>query len=258
MKVVLFAGGKGTRISEESHLRPKPMIEIGGKPMLWHIMKIYSAYGINEFIICLGYKGTFIKEYFFNYFMYSADCTVDLANNNVEVHNKSAENFKITLVDTGLETLTAGRLKRVQKYVGNEDFMLTYGDGLADVNITELMQFHKENDKICTMTAIQQRSRFGVMDLDENSIIQNFIEKPKNDGSWINGGFFVLKPEVFNYLDDNADNVMWEGQPLEDLAKHREIIAHRHTGFWKCMDTLRDKNDLEKMWNNNPEWKVWE
>ena len=257
MKVVLFAGGKGTRISEESHLKPKPMIEIGGKPILWHIMKIYSAHGINEFVICLGYKGTFIKNYFLNYFMYNADCTVDLANNNVEVHNQNAENFKISLVDTGLDTLTGGRLKRIQKYVDGEDFMLTYGDGVANVDITALIDFHKKNDKICTMTAIQPGSRFGVLDMDENGVVQKFAEKPKEDGNWINGGFFVLKPEVFDYLHDDADDVMWEAQPLSDLANDKQIVAFKHNGFWKCMDTLRDKNDLEDMWNDNPAWKVW-
>ncbi len=258
MKVVLFAGGKGTRISEESHLRPKPMIEIGGKPILWHIMKTYSHYGINEFVICLGYKGTYIKDYFINYFMYNADCTIDLSNNNVEVHNGKAENFIITLVDTGLETLTAGRLKRVRKYVENEDFMLTYGDGVADINVAELLKFHKENNKICTMTAIQQRSRFGVINMGENNVINGFTEKPQDDGQWINGGFFVLKPEIFKYLDENSDQMMWEEKPLGSLANDREIVAYRHQGFWKCMDTLRDKNDLEEMWNNNPAWKVWE
>lgn len=257
MKVVIFAGGKGTRISEESHLKPKPMIEIGGKPILWHIMKIYSAYGINEFVICLGYKGTYIKEYFLNYFMYNADCTIDLANNQVEILNQFAENFKITLVDTGLETLTAGRLKRVQQYVDGEDFMLTYGDGVADVNISKLIEYHKKNNKICTMTAIQPGSRFGVMDMDSENVIQNFVEKPKDDGVWINGGFFVLKPDVFKYLHNDADLVMWEAQPLSDLANDRQIVAYKHTGFWKCMDTMRDKEELEKMWNQQPAWKVW-
>lgn len=257
MKVVLFAGGKGTRISEESHLRPKPMIEIGGKPILWHIMKIYSAHGINEFVICLGYKGTFIKDYFLNYYMYNTDCTVDLENNSVEVHNSKAENFKITLVDTGLETLTAGRLKRVQKYVDGSDFMLTYGDGVADVNITELLEFHKKNGKVCTMTGIQPGSRFGVLEMNENNEVLNFAEKPKDDGNWINAGFFVLKPEVFDYIAGGSDQMMWEQQPLNDLAKSNEIVVYKHHGFWKCMDTLRDKNDLEKMWQNGAEWKIW-
>ena len=188
------------------------MIEIGGKPILWHIMKIYSAHGINEFVICLGYKGTYIKDYFLNYYMYNTDCTVDLENNSVEVHNSMSENFKITLVDTGLETLTAGRLKRVQQYVDGEDFMLTYGDGVADVNISELLEYHKKKGKVCTMTGIQPGSRFGVLDMDENNVVRNFAEKPKDDGNWINGGFFVLKPEVFDYIADGSDQMMWEAQ----------------------------------------------
>jgi glucose-1-phosphate cytidylyltransferase len=257
LKVVIFAGGKGTRISEESHLKPKPMIEIGGKPILWHIMKIYSAHGINEFVICLGYKGIMIKEYFLNYFIYNTDCTVDLATNEVEVHNKHAENFKITLVDTGLDTLTAGRLKRVQQYVDGEDFMLTYGDGVADVDITALIKYHKANNKICTMTAITPGSRFGVMDIGDQNVIKHFTEKPKDDGNWINGGFFVIKSDVFDYLHDDADEVMWEGQPLADLAADGEIVAFKHPGFWKCMDTMRDKNDLEELWDTKPAWKVW-
>ncbi|MCX6352719.1 MAG: glucose-1-phosphate cytidylyltransferase, partial [Bacteroidetes bacterium] len=191
MKVVIFAGGKGTRISEESHLKPKPMIEIGGKPILWHIMKIYEAYGHHEFIICLGYKGYVIKEYFMNYFLHNADITLDLGNNKMEVHNSKSENFKVTLVETGLETMTAGRLKRVQKYTGNEDFMLTYGDGVANVNLDELLKFHQQNNKIATMTAIQPGSRFGVMDIAENGEVKAFREKPKDDGAWINGGFFI-------------------------------------------------------------------
>lgn len=257
MKVVLFAGGKGTRISEESHLKPKPMIEIGGKPILWHIMKIYSSYGINEFIICLGYKGTVIKDYFLNYYMYNTDCTVDLSNNSVEVHNSNAENFKISLVDTGLETLTAGRLKRVQKYIGNEDFMLTYGDGVADVNIDLLLEFHRKHSKVCTMTGIQPGSRFGVLDMNEKNEVLHFAEKPKDDGNWINAGFFVLSPKVFDYIAEGWDNMMWEEQPLKDLAKAGEIVVYKHTGFWKCMDTLRDKNDLEKMWQEGAKWKLW-
>lgn len=257
MKVVLFAGGKGTRISEESHLKPKPMIEIGGKPILWHIMKIYSAHGINEFVICLGYKGTYIKDYFLNYYMYNTDCTVDLATNSVEVHNSMSENFKITLVDTGLETLTAGRLKRVQKYVDGEDFMLTYGDGVANVDISALLDYHNKHGKVCTMTGIQPGSRFGVLEMNDNNEVLNFAEKPKDDGNWINAGFFVLKPEVFDYIAEGSDNMMWEQQPLNDLAKAGEITVYKHHGFWKCMDTLRDKNDLEKMWQQGAQWKIW-
>ena len=258
MKVVIFAGGKGTRISEESYLRPKPMIEIGGHPILWHILKIYTAQGVNEFIICLGYKGAMIKEYFINYFMYNSDLTIDLADNSVDVHSSKSEKFKVTLVDTGLETLTAGRLKRVHKYIGDEDFMLTYGDGVADVDVKKLIKFHQEQNKVCTMTAIQSGSRFGIMDLDDNDRVKDFIEKPKDEGTWINGGYFVMKPAVFNYLHDDADQMMWENQPLEDLARDGELVAYKHTGFWKCMDTLRDKNDLEKLWNTDPKWKLWQ
>ncbi len=257
MKVVLFAGGKGTRISEESHLKPKPMVEIGGKPILWHIMKIYSSFGHNEFIICLGYKGYVIKEYFMNYFLHNSDLTLDLKNNQVEVHDSKSEPFKVTLVETGLETMTAGRLKRIQKYIGNEDFMLTYGDGVAKIDLDALVKHHKENNKIATMTAIQPGSRFGILNIGADSNVKSFTEKPKEDGAWINGGFFVLKPEVFNYLHDDADDIMWERQPLEDLAKDGQLGAYKLNDFWKCMDTLRDCLDLNEMWEENPEWKVW-
>lgn len=257
MKVVLFAGGKGTRISEESLLRPKPMIEIGGKPILWHIMKMYAAYGHNEFIVCCGYKGWMIKEYFVNYFLHNSDMTVDLSNNNLEIHNSNSENFKITLVDTGLETMTAGRLKRVLKYTNNEPFMLTYGDGVSDVNINELIDFHKQKGKICTMTTIQAGSRFGVVNVTENGDVNGFVEKPQDDGTWINGGFFVIQPEIANYLNYDADDMMWERKPLDDLASDGQIAAFRHRGFWKCMDTLRDKEQLEEMWENKPLWKSW-
>lgn len=257
MKVVIFAGGKGTRISEESHLKPKPMIEVGGKPILWHILKIYEAYGHKDFIICLGYKGYVIKEYFYNYFIHNTDVTIDLATNQVEVHKTKSESFKITLVDTGLETMTAGRLKRVQEYVGNEDFMLTYGDGLCNINMHEQLEFHKKSGKICTMTIVQPGSRFGMMDVDENNIVKRFMEKPKEDGAWINGGFFICKPQVFNYLNNNADKIMWERQPLEDLTRDGQLAAYKFRGFWKCMDTLRDNLDLNEMWENQPLWKVW-
>lgn len=257
MKVVIFAGGRGTRIAEESTLRPKPMIEIGGKPMLWHIMRIYAAYGHTEFIICLGYKGWMIKEYFVNYFMHNADMTVDLANNQVEIHQNNAEPFKISLIDTGLETMTAGRLKRVLPYTNNETFMLTYGDGLSNVNINELIRFHQESGKIATMTAIQANSRFGIINMEDNGQILSFEEKPKDSGTWINGGFFVLNPEIKHYLHDDADTIMWERQPMYDLAKDLQIAAYRHHDFWKCMDTLREKEELEMMWDNNPKWKVW-
>lgn len=257
MKVVLFAGGRGTRISEESSLRPKPMIEIGGKPLLWHIMKIYAAYGHTEFVICLGYRGWMIKEYFVNYFMHNADVTVDLSNNSLEVHQTFAEPFKISLIDTGLDTMTAGRLKRVLPYVGNETFMLTYGDGVADVNIDELVKFHKSTGKICTMTAIQATSRFGVIKMEDNGNIQSFEEKPEDSGTWINGGFFVIEPEIAKYLHNDADSMMWERQPMDDLARDGQIAAYRHHEFWKCMDTLRDKEELEYLWHNDPLWKKW-
>lgn len=259
MKVVIFAGGKGTRISEESHLRPKPMIEVGGKPILWHIMKSYAEYGHNEFIICLGYKGYMIKEYFLNYHFHNADVTVDLSDNSVEVHKSKSENFKVTLVDTGLETMTAGRLKRIEPYIDKkEDFMLTYGDGVADIDLDEEVSFHKNHGKICTMAIVQPGSRFGVLDMDENNVVRNFIEKPKEDGAWINGGFFILKPEVFQYLKDyDADPIMWEAKPLDDLTKTGELVAYKHHGFWKCMDTMRDNHDLNKMWDDKPKWKNW-
>ena len=257
MKVVLFAGGKGTRISEESHLRPKPMIEVGGKPILWHIMKQYTHWGHNEFIVCLGYKGFMIKEYFLNYFKHNSDVTVDLSNNQVEVHQTNAENIKVTLVDTGLETMTAGRLKRVQKYIGNEEFMLTYGDGVCDINMDEQMAFHKSHNRLATMSIVQPGSRFGIIDMDDNDMVNQFIEKPKEDGAWINGGFFILKPEVFNYLPENSDDIMWERAPLENLTKDKQLAAFRHHGFWKCMDTLRDNQDLNSMWDENPKWKCW-
>ncbi|XZF14481.1 glucose-1-phosphate cytidylyltransferase [Chitinophagaceae bacterium MMS25-I14] len=257
MKVVLFAGGRGTRISEESVLRPKPMIEIGGKPILWHIMKIYAAYGHTDFVICLGYKGWIIKEYFVNYFMHNADVTVDLSNNSLEVHNNFAEPFKISLIDTGLDTMTAGRLKRVLPYVGNETFMLTYGDGVSNVNIDELVKFHKSTGKICTMTAIQATSRFGVIKMNDSGLISSFEEKPADSGTWINGGFFVIEPEIVKYLHDDADFVMWERQPMDDLARDGQIAAYRHHDFWKCMDTLRDKEELEYMWEKEPLWKKW-
>lgn len=257
MKVVIFAGGKGTRISEESHLRPKPMIEVGGKPILWHIMKLYSSWGHNEFIICLGYKGYMIKEYFLNYFTHNSDVTVDLATNEVEVHETNAENFKVTLVDTGLETMTGGRLKRIEKYIGNEEFLLTYGDGVCDIDMDQQIKFHRSHGRLATMSIVQPGSRFGMIDLDENDMVNEFIEKPKEDGAWINGGFFILKPEVFQYLHDDADEIMWERQPLEDLTKENQLAAYRHPGFWKCMDTLRDNQDLNKLWETNPRWKRW-
>ncbi|HTO14504.1 MAG TPA: glucose-1-phosphate cytidylyltransferase [Edaphocola sp.] len=257
MKVVIFAGGKGTRISEESQLKPKPMIEIGGKPIIWHIMKTYAHYGHNEFIICLGYKGWLIKEYFANYFLHNADMTVDLKNNTIEYHNSNSEPFKITLIDTGLETMTAGRLKRVLPYTNNEPFLLTYGDGVIDADINEIIDFHKQTGKICTMTSIQAGSRFGVIKMDENGIIQSFEEKPKDSGSWINAGYFVLQPEIKNYLEGDMDDIMWEAEPMAILAKDSEIAAYKHDSFWKCMDTLREKEELESMWADGAKWKCW-
>ncbi len=257
MKVVIFAGGRGTRISEESSLRPKPMIEIGGKPILWHIMKIYASFGHTEFIICLGYKGWMIKEYFANYFLHNADITVDLASNSLQVHNNFAEPFKVSLIDTGLDTMTAGRLKRVLPYVGDDTFMLTYGDGVCNVDIDELVNFHKSTGKICTMTAIQATSRFGVIKMEEDGTIDSFEEKPEDSGTWINGGFFVIEPGIAAYLKNDADDMMWERQPMDDLARDGQISAYRHHDFWKCMDTLRDKEELEHMWQHKPAWKKW-
>jgi glucose-1-phosphate cytidylyltransferase len=259
MKVVIFAGGLGTRISEETDVRPKPMVEVGGKPILWHIMKMYSYYGYNDFIICLGYKGYVIKEYFMNYFLHNSDISIDLATNKMEVLGTKSDNFKVTLVDTGLQTKTAGRLQQVQKYIGNQDFMLTYGDGVSDVNITQLVEFHKLHNKIATVTAISMMSRFGGMDLTENDKVKTFREKSKDESKWINGGFFVLKPEIFQYLQGNVSDTMWEDKPLEDLVNNGELIAYKHRGFWKCMDALRDKLELEDLWqNNNANWKKWD
>ncbi len=259
MKVVIFAGGLGTRISEETDVRPKPMVEVGGKPILWHIMKMYSYYGYNDFIICLGYKGYVIKEYFMNYFLHNSDISIDLATNKMEVLGTKSDNFKVTLVDTGLHTKTAGRLQQVQKYIGNQDFMLTYGDGVSDVNITQLVEFHKLHNKIATVTAISMMSRFGGMDLSESDNVKTFREKSKDESKWINGGFFVLKPEIFQYLQGDVSDTMWEDKPLEDLASNGELIAYKHRGFWKCMDALRDKLELEDLWqNNNADWKKWD
>ena len=258
MKVVIFAGGFGTRISEESHLKPKPMIEIGGKPILWHIMKSYSFYGINDFVICLGYKGHVIKEYFLNYFLYNSDVTVELHNNNVDVHFSNSESFKVTLIDTGLHTNTAGRLKKVKPYLKDEAFMLTYGDGLADINIKELIKFHKDNKKYVTLSAVQPPGRFGNISIDNTNIVTDFQEKPKGNSIWINGGFFVLQPEIFKYLDGDVDSIQWEKKPLIEIANDNQLAAFKHNGYWKCMDAMRDKEELEQDWNNgNAKWKVW-
>lgn len=257
MKVVLLAGGFGTRISEESHLRPKPMIEIGGMPILWHIMKIYSAHGYYDFVICGGYKAYMIKEYFADYYLHRSDITFDFSDGNkMEIHNNFAEPWKVTLVDTGLNTMTGGRIKRIQKYVGEEPFMLTYGDGVSDININKLVEFHKSHGKIATITAINIDQRFGVLDIEEDYTIHAFREKRKDDGSSINGGFMVLEPKIFNYIE--GDWTVFEKEPLENVAKYGELKAYKHDGFWQCMDTQRDKNKLEELWaSEQAPWKVW-
>jgi glucose-1-phosphate cytidylyltransferase len=260
MKAVLLAGGFGTRISEESGIKPKPMVEIGGRPILWHIMKIYSYYGINDFIICLGYKGNIIKEYFSNYFLLHADVTFDMKNNNMKVHKMNSEPWNVTLVDTGELTMTGGRLKRVREYIGDETFCMTYGDGVSDININDLIMHHKNQGVLATLTSVRQHGRFGVFNLaPHESKIKYFREKPKNDGddtAWINGGFFVLEPKVIDYIDN--DTTVFEKDPLERLAGDGQLCAFRHTGFWQPMDTLRDKNLLEELWNKgNSPWKVW-
>ena len=258
MKVVILAGGKGTRISEESRLRPKPMVEIGGKPILWHIMKYYSSYGFNEFIICCGYKGYVIKEYFADYYLHRSDVTFDFANNNeMIIHNNVAEPWKVTVVDTGLHTMTGGRLKRIQKYVGDQTFMMTYGDGVSDIDLDALLEFHRVHKKAATLTAIQPGGRFGVLDIDDNETVRQFSEKAKEDGGWINAGFMVLEPEVFDYIE--GDDTFFEKEPLENLALDGKLAAYRHEGFWKCMDTMRDKGMLDELWNSGQApWKRWE
>ncbi|UHG90993.1 glucose-1-phosphate cytidylyltransferase [Spirosoma oryzicola] len=256
MKVVILAGGLGTRLSEETVVKPKPMVEIGGMPILWHIMKIYSAHGFNEFIVCLGYKGYLIKEYFANYFLHQSDVTIDMRTNQVQVHNSQAEPWKITLVDTGIDSMTGGRLKRVQHHIGNEPFLMTYGDGVGDVDITQLVAFHQAQGKRCTLTAVQPSARFGALDVDDANGVRSFLEKPKGDGAWINGGFFVCQPEVFGYIA--GDSTTWERYPMETLAAEGELMAFKHHGFWKPMDTLRDKLELETAWSaGTAEWKIW-
>lgn len=255
MKAVILAGGLGSRISEETSTRPKPMIEIGGRPILWHILKTYSAHGVDDFIICCGYKGYVIKEYFANYFLHMSDVTFDMTNNNMQVHHKKAEPWKVTLVDTGENTQTGGRLKRVKKYIGNEDFCMTYGDGVGDVNIAASIAFHKSHGKLATMTATQPPGRFGALDLNGLKV-NKFLEKPHGDGGWINGGFFVLSPGVIELIAN--EDTLWEKEPLEKLAKSDNLQAFIHTGFWQPMDTLRDKNQLEDLWaSGKAPWKVW-
>lgn len=257
MKVLLLAGGFGTRLSEETDLRPKPMVEIGGKPILWHIMKIYSRYGFNEFVILLGYKGYYIKEYFTNYFLHQSDITIDLKENSVEILNNSSEPWKVTLIDTGLNSMTGGRIKRAESIVGREPFMLTYGDGVSDIDINELIKFHKSHGKYMTMTSAQPDGRFGALDLAEDNQVLEFKEKPKGDGSWINAGFFVCEPEVLQYITD-GDQTVFEQAPLQNLAKDGQVYTYKHEGFWMPMDTLRDKNALSAMWDQNKApWKIW-
>jgi glucose-1-phosphate cytidylyltransferase len=257
MKTLILAGGYGSRLSEETELRPKPMVEISGRPILWHIMKIYSHYGFNEFVILLGYKGYQIKEYFYNYFLHQSDITIDLENNKVDIHKSKAEPWKITLVDTGLNTMTAGRIKKVRDYIGDETFMLTYGDGVADIDIKELISSHKKSKKFATVTAVQPLGRFGTLNITDGEVVSSFYEKPKGDNAWINGGFFVLEPEIFNYIKN--ENTLWEKEPMETLARQSQLNAYRHRGFWRPMDTLRDKTDLENLWNEgNAPWRIWE
>lgn len=258
MKVVILAGGLGTRLMEETEARPKPMVEIGGRPILWHIMKIYEHYGFNDFVICLGYKSHMIKEYFLNYYLYNSDVTIELDKNKVDVHFSNTESFRVTLVETGLNTNTAGRIKRIKKYVGDETFMLTYGDGVSNVNIAELIKFHFNSGKLATLTSIQTPGRFGNIEMNSQGIVDHFVEKPEGDGMWINGGFFVLEPGIFDYLIDDVDEVQWEKGPLQQIAKNKQLAAFRHRGFWKPMDALRDRIELEKMWNSgSAAWKIW-
>jgi glucose-1-phosphate cytidylyltransferase len=256
MKVVILAGGIGARLSEETDARPKPMVEIGGKPILWHIMKIYSRFGHSEFIICLGYKGYVIKEYFHHYFLHQSDVTIDLEKNSAEYHNPKAEPWKITLVDTGLSTMTGGRIRRIRSYVANEPFMATYGDGVGDVDLDALLAFHHKIGKTVTVTAVQPSGRFGALEIDGQGCVRSFVEKPAGDNAWINGGFFVMQPEVFDSID--GDDTILERDPLQRLAARGEFAAYRHKGFWQAMDTLREKRQLEEIWNTGKApWKAW-
>lgn len=256
MKVVILAGGRGTRLAEETTSIPKPMVEIGNKPIIWHIMKIYSHFGFNDFIICLGYKSYMLKEYFSHYFMHMSDVTINLKKNYVKVHSTTSEPWKITLVDTGLDTMTGGRLKRIRKYIGDESFMMTYGDGLSDINIKELLKFHKHSGKAGTVTAVQLAGKFGALNVTDKGKVKFFLEKPKGDGSWINGGFFVLEPKVFNYI--SGDETSWEFDSLKTMADAGDLAAFKHDGFWKCMDTLRDRSELEASWNEGKApWRKW-
>lgn len=258
MKVVILAGGLGTRLMEETEARPKPMVEIGGKPILWHIMKIYEAYGYNDFVLCLGYKAQMIKEYFLNYYLYNSDVSIDVGKNAVDVHFSNSESFKVTLIDTGLTTNTAGRIKKIQKYVEGETFMLTYGDGVADIDIKALVDFHNSHDKMATLTSIQTPGRFGNIEMDEAGAVKHFVEKPQGDGMWINGGFFVLDSGIFKYLEGDVENVQWENKPLKEIANDGQLAAFKHSGFWKPMDALRDRIELEQLWSTGQaKWKIW-
>jgi glucose-1-phosphate cytidylyltransferase len=256
VKVLLLAGGFGTRLSEETDVRPKPMVEIGGRPILWHIMKLYSKHGFNDFVVLLGYRGYYIKEYFANYFLHQSDVTIDLATNRMEVLNNSSEPWRITLLDTGADSMTGGRVRRAQPVVGDERFMLTYGDGVADIDLKTLLAFHERHGKAVTMTAVQPDGRFGTFESTAEASVTRFLEKPRGDGSWINGGFFVCEPALFSYLKQ-GDATVLEREPLQELARDGQLMAYHHNGFWKCMDTLRDKHDLEQMWKSgNAPWKV--
>lgn len=256
MKVLLLAGGFGTRLSEETVVRPKPMVEIGGRPILWHIMKTYSHYGFNEFVVLLGYKGYMIKEYFANYLLHQSDITIDMATNTTEWHSSDADPWKVTLIDTGHGTLTGGRVKRATPYIGNEPFLLTYGDGVADVDISKLVDFHKSHGKLITMTSVQPAGRFGALHIDDDNLVTSFQEKPRGDGNWINGGYFVCQPEVMDYID--GDHTIFERDPLENMAREHQLVTYQHSGFWQCMDTQRDKKLLEDLWTEgSPKWKVW-
>jgi glucose-1-phosphate cytidylyltransferase len=258
MKVAILAGGLGTRLSEETQSVPKPVVQIGGKPIIWHIMKLYSYYGFNDFVILAGYKSYVIKEYFANYFLHQSDVTFDLATNHMEILNSQSEPWKVTILDTGMNTMTGGRIKRAEKFLGNAPFFLTYGDGVSNVNIHKLLEFHKNHGKLVTMTAVQPEGRFGAIKLDDaDDHVTEFMEKPKGDGAWINGGFFVCEPGIFDYIQD-GDQTVWERNALEEIARGDELFAFKHTGFWKPMDTLRDKMQLEDLWDNNEaQWKVW-
>lgn len=258
MKTVILAGGLGTRISEETTIRPKPMIEIGGKPIIWHIMKIYEHYGHNDFIVCCGYKGHIIKEYFLNYFLYNSDITVEVDKNKLDVLFSNTESFKVTLVDTGINTNTAGRIKKIRKYLGDETFMLTYGDGVCNVDINALINFHKQHGKYATLTSIRLPGRFGTVKTNDNNQVIDFKEKQEGEDMWINGGFFVLEPKIFDYLEGDMENVQWEKKPLGAIADDGQVVAYKHDGFWKCMDAMRDKIEMEELWESEKaQWKVW-